>query len=95
MLLIQVRGHFERAFLAFLLFFHKGDALVLVGESAGRFSGVFLGRDDHGIVRCAEFEMVFEFSLEEVAMAVLALLVLERRRVVDLHALRLLEIHHS
>lgn len=87
--------YFLRAFLAFPVLLEQGGCLVLVGESAGRFSGVFLGRDDHGIVLRAQLEVVFELPLEEVAMAVLALLVLQRRSLLELEALRLLEIHHG
>lgn len=33
MLLIQVRGYFLQAFLAFLVFLSEGDTFILIGES--------------------------------------------------------------
>ena len=92
---MQAVQYFLQAFLAFPVLLAKRGHYVLIGESAGRQPRVFLGRYDHGIVLGAKLEMVFELSFEEVAMAVLALLVLERRRLFELEACSLLEIQHQ
>lgn len=49
-LLIQTVRYFLQAFLTFPVLLDKNSCFVLIGESARRFSQVFLGRDDHGIV---------------------------------------------
>jgi hypothetical protein len=56
-------------------------------------SWCFLGRDGHGIVLRAKFEVVFEFSFEEAAGTVVAFLVLERWRSLKFDALGFLELH--
>ena len=56
--------------------------------------GTFLGRDAHGIVLGAEFEVVFELPLEETARAEVASFVFEGRGGRQLYALRLLKLLH-